>query len=58
MDIEGLLFILITMVSPLQPYFKYLKAISILQKLITVMLKSMISRVCKTKGLMTISFKG
>ena len=45
-------------VPPLQPYLKYLKTISILQKLITVLLKSMISRVCKTKGLMTISFKG
>ena len=45
-------------VPAFQPYFKYLKTISILQKLITVLLKSMISRVCKTKGLMIISFKG
>ena len=41
--IEGWLFIRIT-ISPL----KYLKTISILQKLITVLLKSMVSRVCKT----------
>ena len=31
---------------PLQPYFKYLKTISILQELIPVLLKSI---VCKTK---------
>ena len=34
---------------PLQPYYKYLKTISILQELINVQLKSMILRVCKTK---------
>ena len=36
-------------VPPLQPYFKYLKTMSILQELITVLLNSMIIRVCKTK---------
>ena len=36
--------------APLQPYFKYLKTVSILHKL-------MISRLCKTKGLMTILSK-
>ena len=47
-DIEGWLFILITISPPppLQPYFKYLKTISILQELITVLLKPI---VCKTK---------
>ena len=39
-DIGGWLFILIT-IPPLQPYFKYLKTISILQQLKTVLLKSM-----------------
>ena len=33
-------------ISSLQPYFKYLKTISILQELITVLLDSI---VCKTK---------
>ena len=32
---------------PLQPYFNYLKTLSILQQLIIVLLKSMINRVLK-----------
>ena len=49
-DIGGWLFNLIKIPPlPLQLYFKYLKTFSILQQLITVPIKLMINRACKTK---------
>ena len=43
---------------PLQPYFKYLKTISILQIFITELLKSMISRVVKQRFNDHLIYKG